>query len=110
MVHPTTLACSRRPGSQLSHGASPLNMSEEMRLRNRISPIHKNSGSAVSVQLDVEPQTVSAMLSPTGREVNSSMPTTATAMSDSPIHSPEPSTANRATMSTRAIMASMAIP
>jgi hypothetical protein len=54
-------------GQPSSQGARPLNMSSDSLLRNRISPIHRNSGSAVSVQLEVEPQMVSIMLSPTGR-------------------------------------------
>jgi hypothetical protein len=52
MAQPTTLTCSSRPGSDCIQGARPRNMSCDSRVRNRISPIHTNSGSAVSVQLD----------------------------------------------------------
>ena len=64
MVQPITLVCSRRPGETVEPGSQALNMSLLSLLRNRISPIHRNSGSAVSVQLEVEPQMVSIMLSP----------------------------------------------
>ena len=68
MVQPTTLVCSRRPGRRSSQGARPLNMSCLRACCGTGSrPIHRNSGSAVSVQLDVDPQMVSIMLSPTGR-------------------------------------------
>jgi hypothetical protein len=43
-------------------------MSLLSRVRNRISPIQTNSGSAVSVQLLAEPQMVTAMASPAGRD------------------------------------------
>src|SRR6476646_3068491 len=107
MVQPTTLVCSRRPGRRSSQGARPLNMLSERWLRNRISPIHKKSGSAVSVQVEVEPQIVSIMLSPTGRLVKNSMPISPTPSSERPIHKPEPSTANSSTMSPTAMMKSM---
>ena len=109
MVQPTTFTCSRRPGRRSSHGARPLNMLLDSLLRNRISPIHRNRGKAVSVQLEVDPQMVSIMLSPTGRLVKSSMPTKATASSDRPIHRPEPSTANSTTIRPKAMMTSMMV-
>lgn len=68
MAQPMTLVCSSRPGSRFSHGARPLNRSSDRRVRNRISPIHRNSGRAVSVQLDEAPQIVTAMASPAGRD------------------------------------------
>src|SRR2546430_17054294 len=86
IVQPMMLVCSRRPGTRSSQGASPLNMSSESRVRNRISPIHTNSGSAVSVQEDAVPQTVTAMASPDGRDEKSSMPIQATPANGSPIH------------------------
>ena len=43
-------------------------MSSDSRVRNRISPIQMKSGSAVSVQLDSEPQIVTAIASPAGRD------------------------------------------
>jgi hypothetical protein len=91
MVQPMMLVCSRRPGRRVSHGASPLNMSSESRVRKRISPIHTKSGSAVSVHDDSDPQIVTAIASPTGRLVKSSMPIHATPSSERPIHRPLPS-------------------
>src|SRR5690554_3336547 len=89
MAQPTTLVCSKRPGSQLSHGASPRNRSCDSRDRNRISPIHRNKGSAVSVQLDEAPHMVMAMASPAGRLENSSMPSHAVPASVRPTHTPD---------------------
>src|SRR6476619_1104016 len=88
MAQPTTLVCRRRPGRRCIHGARPLNMSWLRRVRNRISPIQMNSGSAVSVQLDDEPQIVTAIASPAGRELNSCMPIQATPESVRPIQTP----------------------
>ncbi len=103
IVQPMMLVCSRRPGTRSSHGASPLNMSSDSRVRNRISPIHTNSGSAVSVHDDAEPQMVTAIASPAGRDENSSMPIHATPASAMPIQTPLPSRTNSATIS-RAVM------
>src|SRR5512133_3193193 len=88
IVQPMMLVCRSRPGIFVSHGARPLNMSSESLVRNRISPIHRKSGNAVSVHDDIEPQIVTAMASPTGRLVKSSMPIHATPSSDSAIHNP----------------------
>ena len=74
-------------------------MSSDSRVRNRISPIQQNSGSAVSVHDDDEPQIVTAIASPAGRELKSSMPIHATPASARPIHTPLPSSANSATIS-----------
>ena len=49
-----------------------------------------NSGKAVSVHEEAEPQMVMTMLSPTGRLVNSAMPIHATPASDKPIQTPLP--------------------
>ena len=89
MPQPITLVCSSRPGTLFNHGAKPLNMSAVSLERNKISPIHKKSGKAVSVQLVVEPQMVSTMLSPPDLVVKNSMATTATPSKVRPIHSPE---------------------
>ncbi len=88
IAQPMMLVCSSRPGRLSIHGARPRNMSSDSRVRNRISPIQMNSGSAVSVQLDDEPQIVTAIASPTGRVVNSSIPMKATPTSASPIQTP----------------------
>ena len=88
MAQPTTLVCSSRPGRRCIQGARPLNMSWLRRVRNRISPIQMKSGSAVSVQLDDEPQIVTAIASPAGRELKSCMPIQATPESVRPIQTP----------------------
>src|SRR3954463_7752967 len=88
MAQPTTLVCSRRPGRRCIHGARPLNMSWLRRVRNRISPIQMKSGRAVRVQLDAEPQIVTAIASPAGRELKSCMPIQATPESARPIQTP----------------------
>src|SRR5947209_15324606 len=94
IVQPMMLVWSNRPGSRSSQGARPRNMSSDRRVRNRISPIHTKSGSAVSVQDDAEPQIVTAMASPAGREEKSSMPIHATPESARPIQTPLASSAN----------------
>src|SRR5688500_4048475 len=99
MVQPITLVWSSRPGSRDTHGASPRNMLSLNRVRNRISPIQMKSGSAVRVQLEDEPQTVTAIASPAGRDENSCMPNQATPASVRPIQTPLPSNANSATIS-----------
>src|SRR6476619_6849230 len=63
-------------------------MSWLRRVRKRISPIQMKSGSAVSVQLDAEPQIVTAIASPAGRELKSCMPIQATPESVRPIQTP----------------------
>ena len=98
IVHPMILAWRSRPGSLSSQGESPLNMSSESRVRKRISPIQMNSGSAVSVHDEDEPQMVITMLSPTGRLVNSAMPIQATPISVRPIQTPLPRMTNSARM------------
>ena len=82
-------------------------MSSDSRVRNRISPIHTKSGSAVSVHDEAVPQIVTAIASPAGRDEKSSMPIQATPASASPIQTPLPSSANSATMSSVVISASM---
>ena len=73
-------------------------MSSESLVRKRISPIHTNSGSAVSVHDDAEPQIVTAIASPAGRDENSSIPIHATPASAMPIQTPLPGSANSATI------------
>ena len=108
MVQPITLVCSSRPGRRLTQGARPRNMLSLSLVRNRISPIQMNSGSAVSVQLEAEPQTVMAIASPAGRDENSCMPIQATPASVRPIQTPLPSRANSATIS-KVVMATSLI-
>ncbi len=66
MPQASTLTCIRRPGSQLSQGARPRNISSDRRVRNRISPIQMNSGSAASVHDALLPQIVVASTWPAG--------------------------------------------
>ena len=60
------MTCISRPGSQLSQGDRPRNISSDSRVRNRISPIQMNSGSAASVHEALLPQTVVASTAPAG--------------------------------------------
>ena len=53
-----------------------------------------NKGKAVSVQLEDEPQIVTAMASPAGRLLNNCMATQATPESDKPIQTPLPKMRN----------------
>ena len=101
IVQPIILVCSKRPGKRFTHGTNPLNMSSDNLVRNSISPIHINSGSAVSVHDEADPHTVTAIASPTGRAVNSAMPNHATPSSPMPIHTPQPSRINNAAISGR---------
>ena len=71
-------------------------MSLLKRVRNNISPIHTNKGSAVSVQLLLEPQTVTAMASPAGRDEKRVTAIHATPVSVRPTHTPLPRMSNRA--------------
>ncbi len=84
-------------------------MSSESRVRKRISPIHTNSGSAVSVHDEAEPQMVTAIASPAGRDEKSSIPIHATPDSARPIHTPLPSSANSATISRVVMSASRGV-
>ena len=63
---PMMLTWNSPPGSRASQGARPLNMSDDNRVRNRISPIHTNSGNAVSAQFQLASHTVPASSEPTG--------------------------------------------
>src|SRR4051812_19276164 len=109
MVQPITLVCSSRPGKRETQGARPRNMLSLNRVRNRISPIQMNSGKAVSVQLEDEPQTVTAMASPAGRDENSCMPIQATPASVSPIQTLEPSSRNSVTISSVVVATSLIV-
>ena len=92
--HPTMLTCSRRPGSQDTHGANPLNMSADSRVRNRISPIQMNSGRAVSAQFQLASHTVVASSEPAGAGENTSRARKPTASSDIATQIPEASNAS----------------
>ena len=99
MPQPSTLVCNKPPGSRATHGASPRNMSSEIRLRNRISPIQMNSGSAVSAQLLLALQTVVASSGPVGACVNIVMPTNPVISNTGAIHTPAASRISSTTSS-----------
>jgi len=107
MPQPMTLACSSRPGTLLSQGDRPVNMSAVSRERNRISPIHRNSGNAVSDQPLVLPQMVKTMVSPTGRLVKTCMANIATPSRARPIQKPDARTAISSAISRAAVRMSM---
>ncbi len=88
MPHPTMFTCMRRPGSRVSQGARPRNMSSERRVRNRISAIQMKRGSAVRAQLPLAPQTVVAITVPAGAEVNRTIPASPTPRSEKPTQRP----------------------
>src|SRR3546814_16403460 len=88
MAQPTVLGCSSRAGTRSSDGASPVKRYCDRRERNRISPIQRNKGRAVSVQLDDAPQMVMAMASPAGRLENNSIPSQAVPARVRPTHTP----------------------
>src|SRR5436309_12514244 len=88
IVQPMMFVCNSRPGTRSSHGARPLNMSSDKRVRNRISPIQTKRGSAVNVHDDEVPQMVTAIASPAGRAEKSVIPIHATPARASPIHIP----------------------
>src|SRR3546814_11699060 len=58
-------------------------MSDDSRVRNRISPIHTNSGSAVSAQFQLASHTVLASSEPAGAGENTASATKPTAISAS---------------------------
>jgi hypothetical protein len=88
MPQPTTLTCMRRPGSRVSQGARPWNMSSESRVRKRISAIQMKRGSAVSAQFPLAPHMVVAITVPAGAEVNSTRPASPTPRSARATHRP----------------------
>ena len=88
MPQPTTLTCMRRPGSRVSQGARPWNMSSDRRVRKRISAIQMKSGSAVSAQLPLAPHTVVAITVPAGAEVKRTIPASPTPRSESATQRP----------------------
>ncbi|KAJ0337124.1 hypothetical protein COL154_014321, partial [Colletotrichum chrysophilum] len=74
-VQPTTLVWRSPPGSLAIHGARPLNMSSDNRVRKRISPIQMNIGSAVSAQELLEPHSVVPNSRPGGLPVKNASAT-----------------------------------
>src|SRR5260221_14176259 len=88
IAQPRMLTCISRPGSQPSQGARPSNISSESLVRNRISPIQTNIGSAASVQEALEPQKAWNRLTSGGVLVKNCSPNQATAASAMAIHTP----------------------
>ena len=86
--HPITLTWISRPGSQLSHGDSPRNMFSDNRVRNRISPIQINKGSAASDHDAPLLQVVVASTGPIGAVLTSSMAAKPQIIRLMPIQSP----------------------
>jgi len=107
---PNTFTCSNRPGTRLNHGDNPANMFSAKRVRNKISPIQRKRGKAVSVQLDVDPQMVKTMLSPTGRGLTKIMVTKPMARSEKPIQKPVAKSKMSKTTSPTASVISMVKP
>ena len=104
MPQASTLTCSSRPGIQFSQGARPRNISSDNRVRNRISPIQMNRGSAAKVQDALLPQIVVASTAPGGMVAPANcMPTKPQTISVIPIHSPPASSAISSTSSSSAI-------
>src|SRR5204863_7229406 len=95
MAQPRILTCIRRPGSQPSQGARPSNISSESLVRNRISPIQTNSGSAASVHEALEPQNDWNRLTSGGVLVKNCSPNHATAESAIAIQTPPTSSTSR---------------
>ena len=92
----TTLTCMRPPGSRLSQGEKPRNISSESRVRNRISPIQMNSGSAASDHEALLLHTMVASTLPAGRlPAANCMPTKPVASSASAIQRPPASSTAR---------------
>ena len=74
MPQPRMVVCIRRPGTLFSHGARPSNISSDSLVRNRISPIQMNIGSAASVHEAFEPQKAVNRFLPGGVPVRRAMP------------------------------------
>src|SRR2546422_1323329 len=100
MPQPKTLQCISLPGSGAIHGARPRNMSSEILVRNRISPIQMKSGSAVSAQLVLAPQIVVAIRLPAGESVKRVIAIQPTPSKVSAIQRPATSSSARAPIRT----------
>src|SRR3954451_3140670 len=85
---PITLTCVSRPGSHCTHGDRPRNISSDSLVRNRISPIQMNNGSAASVQDALALQVVVASTLPSGKLVVSTIATKPTSPSATAIQTP----------------------
>src|SRR5690606_12861802 len=81
----------RRPGIRRIHGDIPLKRSSETRLRNRISPIHMNRGSAASDHAADEDHRFEASARSMGAVENTSTPTMPERNSATATHTPSAS-------------------
>ena len=91
MPQPKMVVCISRPGTRPSQGASPSNICSDRRVRNRISPIQMNSGSAASSQEADDPHIDTNRFSPQRAgciSVNTAMPTQPTMAKVMAIHTP----------------------
>src|SRR4029434_5304585 len=91
MPQPRIVVCIRRPGTRLSHGESPVNICSESLVRNRISPIQMNNGSAASSHDAFASQNAVKRffdVMAVDSVVNQIMPTAPTMASVMPIHTP----------------------
>src|SRR5690625_526295 len=78
MPHPKTFTCNKRPGSQFTQGARPLNISSDKRVRNKISPIQMNRGNAVMGQPQLASHMAEIIIEPVGVSENTASAKTPT--------------------------------
>src|SRR5713226_5299005 len=97
---PRMVVCISRPGILLSQGERPSNISSESLVRNRISPIQMNIGSAASVQEALDPQNAVKRFFPGGVPVKKAMPIQPTMASVIAIQTP-PASSSIMTMRSR---------
>src|SRR3954447_22023716 len=88
MPQPITFTCVSRPGSHCTQGERPRNISSDSLVRNRISPIQMNNGSAARVQDALALQVVVASTLPSGRLVVIAIATKPTSPSATAIQTP----------------------
>src|SRR2546429_7399928 len=100
---PRIVVCISRPGTLLSQGERPSNISSDSLVRKRISPIQINMGRAASVQEAVEPQNAVKRFLPGGVPVKKAMPIQPTIASVMAIHTPPASSSSMMNSSSAAI-------
>src|SRR5664279_350768 len=88
MPQPITFTCVSRPGSHCTQGDKPRNISSDSLVRNKISPIQMNNGSAASVQDALALHVVVASTLPSGNDVVSAIATKPTSPSATAIQTP----------------------
>jgi hypothetical protein len=92
IAQPTTFTCRSRPGSRCIHGARPANKSSASFVRNKISPIQINIGSAIRSQPFSDCHSEVESEAPVGAADRIFIATKPIAPSASAIQTPEPST------------------